>query len=106
MSRRAKGLSLSFKKMMLWSHLDGKCHVCQIKTDLYGKGSRDPKMATVEHIKPKSKGGTDSWANITLLCHACNQNNANKEKFNLYAPLAHYAGDGNYMSFKKEKAFA
>ena len=29
-------------------------------------------MATVDHIHPKSKGGTDDMENLRVICHACN----------------------------------
>jgi len=101
-ARRAKGLSLSFKKLLLWQHVEGKCQVCGIKTDLSSDPGKDPSTATLEHIKPKSKGGTDAWNNLALLCSACNQRNANKQKYKLVAPLAHYSGDSQYMSNKVE----
>lgn len=32
----------------------------------------------IEHIKPKSKGGSDRFSNLTLSCHDCNQAKGNK----------------------------
>lgn len=32
----------------------------------------------VEHIRPKSKGGSDRVSNLTLACHACNQKKGNQ----------------------------
>lgn len=32
----------------------------------------------IEHIKPKSKGGSDRFYNLTLSCHNCNQAKGNK----------------------------
>lgn len=32
----------------------------------------------VEHIQPKSKGGSDRVSNLTLACHACNQSKSNQ----------------------------
>ncbi len=31
----------------------------------------------IEHIQPKSKGGSDRFSNLTLACHNCNQNKGN-----------------------------
>ncbi|WP_204104437.1 MULTISPECIES: RNA-guided endonuclease IscB, partial [Spirulina sp. CCY15215] len=33
----------------------------------------------VEHIKPKSKGGSNRVSNLTLACHPCNQSKDNQE---------------------------
>ncbi|WP_017659214.1 RNA-guided endonuclease IscB [Baaleninema simplex] len=33
----------------------------------------------VEHIHPKSKGGTDRVSNLTLACHSCNQSKGNQD---------------------------
>ncbi|MFB8789279.1 MAG: RNA-guided endonuclease IscB [Potamolinea sp.] len=33
----------------------------------------------VEHIKPKSQGGSDRVGNLTLACHDCNTNKGNKD---------------------------
>ncbi|OAB57550.1 HNH endonuclease [Phormidium willei BDU 130791] len=33
----------------------------------------------VEHIHPKSKGGTDRVSNLTLACHSCNQSKSNRD---------------------------
>lgn len=33
----------------------------------------------VEHIKPKSKGGSDRVSNLTLACHCCNQKKKDKD---------------------------
>ncbi len=33
----------------------------------------------IEHIKPKSKGGSDRGSNLTIACHSCNQAKGNQE---------------------------
>ncbi|MCC5915089.1 MAG: HNH endonuclease [Balneolaceae bacterium] len=37
------------------------CQYCGIKSDL-----------TLDHIQPKSRGGRDSWENLTTACNKCN----------------------------------
>lgn len=44
-------------------------HTCQICFEKFNKSS-----LTIEHIYPKSKGGTKNIENITLTCISCNQN--------------------------------
>lgn len=33
----------------------------------------------IEHIQPKSKGGSDRVSNLTIACHACNQSKGNQD---------------------------
>ena len=33
---------------------------------------------TVDHILPKSRGGTDAYANLQCLCYECNQHKADR----------------------------
>lgn len=33
----------------------------------------------VEHVQPRSKGGSDRISNLTLACHACNQEKGNRD---------------------------
>lgn len=33
----------------------------------------------IEHIQPKSKGGSDRVSNLTLACHSCNQSKGNQD---------------------------
>ena len=34
--------------------------------------------ATVDHIKPKSRGGLDTWTNTACACYKCNQRKGNR----------------------------
>lgn len=45
----------------------GKCAKC---------GSR--KKLTIDHIMPKSRGGSGRWKNLQVLCRSCNQENGDK----------------------------
>lgn len=37
-----------------------------------GDNGRDPRLATVDHIIPRSRGGTDDPSNLVICCHDCN----------------------------------
>ena len=52
--------------------LDKYGHVCQ-----YCGGESGDSILEWEHIKPRSKGGSDSVKNATLACHTCNQDKGN-----------------------------
>lgn len=41
-------------------------------------GAKDTALE-VEHIKPRSKGGSDRVSNLTLACHPCNQRKGNQD---------------------------
>lgn len=41
-------------------------------------GAKDAPLE-VEHIKPRSKGGSDRVSNLTLACHSCNQRKGNQD---------------------------
>ena len=47
--------------------------------NLYGVGPRNSHvMLTVDHIVPRSKGGTRDMSNVQLLCARCNNQKGNK----------------------------
>jgi hypothetical protein len=48
----------------LYKRYKGRCQICGDKFDM--------KDMTIEHIYPKSKGGTKESHNVTLTCQTCN----------------------------------
>ena len=53
-----------FYKELLYEEQNGRCNGCdKFEQRIY---------LTIDHIKPKSKGGTDNYENLQLLCFLCN----------------------------------
>lgn len=54
------------------------CHYCGIETRLrIGGADMADDHATLDHKKPKSRGGTNDPSNLVLACNKCNQAKAN-----------------------------
>lgn len=68
-------MPLLYTRRELYAAADGRCCWCGAETWLPERGDdgRGPKlMATVEHIIPRSAGGTSDRANLSLACAGCN----------------------------------
>lgn len=52
-----------------------KCCWCGCDTTDDRKKSNS---STVEHVLPKSLGGSDDWENLAMSCNKCNNNRGNK----------------------------
>lgn len=65
------------------------CMYCDSLLLFDGEGGRkrDPRMASMEHVQPLSRGGAHSWANVRLACLGCNvaKNNKTAEEWQEYA---------------------
>lgn len=59
---------ISFSRKMLWRRDDFQCQYCGVKTS----------ELTIDHIKPKSKGGLTTWDNCCLACVKCNMKKADR----------------------------
>jgi hypothetical protein len=52
---------------------NGICYLCKIETHLeHSKENYEPKLATVDHLIPISKGGPHTWNNVRNCCLKCN----------------------------------
>lgn len=49
----------------LYNRYKGQCQIC-------GERFKDIRKLSIEHIYPKSLGGTKDWHNVTLTCKKCN----------------------------------
>lgn len=58
----------------LYQAAAGRCRYCGEITFLNElPADADPgRRATIEHIVPRSRGGTNDWQNLALACHRCN----------------------------------
>ena len=64
------GRNAALSKRNLYLRDDGKCQYCNTEVTL--------KSGTVDHVIPRSKGGTHTWENVVLACTKCNQKKGNK----------------------------
>lgn len=58
------------KKHNLWAKQKGLCAYCD-------RTFKDYFDCSLDHIKPKSKGGSNKVENLALVCHPCNNLKAN-----------------------------
>ena len=58
----------------LYDAAGGQCCYCGQPTYLNQlPADADPgRRATIEHIVPRSQGGSNDWPNLALACHRCN----------------------------------
>lgn len=59
------------KRLLLWQRASGICPDCGKKMLL--KNPRSNAYMTVDHIVPKSVGGTNNIENLRATCKKCNQ---------------------------------
>lgn len=62
------------KIVRLHAQQGGKCYFCNCDTHLLEstQNKMTPITATIEHLIPKSKGGTNAPSNLKMSCHQCN----------------------------------
>ncbi|MCY3959311.1 MAG: HNH endonuclease signature motif containing protein [Chloroflexi bacterium] len=67
-------------KHTLFGQQEGRCGGCRMDFPF--------KLYEVDHIVPKSKGGTDSLDNLQLLCGHCNKVKGNRSQAHLASQLS------------------
>lgn len=71
-----KRKSRALKRVALWMAQGGRCYYCSRHMVLplkQIKGQSSPaNMATLDHMLPRSRGGTLTYGNTVLACHSCN----------------------------------
>lgn len=68
---------LSRRNLMLRD--GGECQYCGVNVSL--------KTGTMDHVIPRSRGGTHTWDNVVLACSKCNQKKADKMPEAFYLKL-------------------
>ncbi len=80
-------LTRTFKRRAYLRTRDGdNCHWCTRPMSFDWTSPRDKRFATVEHLLPRSRGGTSQPGNLVLACRKCNVvrgNLADPTQFNL-----------------------
>ncbi len=61
--RRVK--STRFSRKNVWIRDEGKCQYCAKSVSV--------SSYTLDHIQPKTRGGTTAWTNVVTCCYSCNQ---------------------------------
>jgi 5-methylcytosine-specific restriction endonuclease McrA len=61
----------------LFQQQQGRCTYCNVlmrEAGLIGSptGRADARDPTLEHVVPRSWGGSDHYSNLTLVCYRCN----------------------------------
>jgi hypothetical protein len=59
----------SRKRVALAEAQNWRCAYCSGVMEDRGRG---PRVATIEHVIPRSRGGTEARLNLVVACHACN----------------------------------
>ena len=66
-------------KHTLFGIQEGKCNGCEVLFPF--------RNMTIDHIRPRSRGGSDAPDNLQLLCAACNSTKSNRTQDDLIASL-------------------
>lgn len=75
-----KPINYRRNRHVLFGRQEGRCNGCKLEFPF--------KNMTVDHVIPKSKGGTDHLENLQLLCNYCNSLKGNRTQEYLLAELA------------------
>jgi 5-methylcytosine-specific restriction endonuclease McrA len=73
---------LPLTRRNLWLRDGGRCVYCEAKVTL--------NSFTIDHVLPRSQGGTSSWDNLVTSCQSCNNRKGNRRlKPNELAQMHH-----------------
>jgi 5-methylcytosine-specific restriction endonuclease McrA len=69
-----------------------RCQYCGKKTS----------TLTIDHVIPKSRGGTDTWDNLVAACVKCNNKKGNRTPSEANMPLLKKPRKPNHIMFLKQ----
>jgi ATP adenylyltransferase len=78
------------------SRAQGRCELCGI--------SKDEKALDVDHIIPRSKGGSDDISNLQALCYTCNRQKRNTDPTDFRSLVEQYQDRDEHCIFCSEVA--
>lgn len=63
------------RRRLVWQRDGDGCQLCgcECVRPKSGQTKLEPNTGTIDHIVPKSRGGTNNLTNLRLLCYSCNQ---------------------------------
>lgn len=73
--RKLNSKKRNSRKTILLLDYNFRCAICNTTVD-FNKPDTHINKATIDHIKPISKGGLDVKSNLQLLCFKCNNKKA------------------------------
>ena len=98
-----KGMRRKLAEAQSW-----KCIWCG--EECHNNVAKISKYATIEHIIPRSRGGTDSYYNLAMACFECNSNRGNDHDRSIgdicgeiVHPKKFKSNDYRYKLYAKEK---
>jgi hypothetical protein len=65
-------MSLSALRLRIWERDDKKCWYCGRPTVMHGD-VKNPRLATIDHLIPRARGGTNDDTNVVSACKRCNE---------------------------------
>ena len=69
----------------LWRLQNGLCYFCDCETHIRKPGGPiHQRMATVEHMIPRSRGGSNYMTNLKMSCYDCNNSRGDLEALTWY----------------------
>lgn len=84
------GKLIPSKRELPWLHEGGVCHWCN-KPTRYAKGNASD-VATIDHVIPRYKQGTNDKSNLVSACNLCNRRRSYEDQMGLLdgSLLGHY----------------
>jgi len=69
-NKRNRVKSVRFSRKNVWVRDEGKCQYCMKQVN--------SQEFTLDHVTPRTRGGTTVWTNVVTCCYPCNQKKGDK----------------------------